>query len=144
MVSAMLLAAHIDLRLQSDADQVPRARRAVEVFSRRGGLADGDARQIGLCVQETLLHIIAHAYGGLGGRPILLEGWWHDEILRLTIRDWGHGAHPEFQSPRGDGVGLGCLRLLMTEVRFTAQPDGMLWTLIRRRPRAVLGMRIAG
>jgi serine/threonine-protein kinase RsbW len=136
----------IELRLESNPARVAEARRAVERFAAGFGFPDALQADIGLCVNEALANVIRHAYGGKPGRPILIGAEFDSHnvqtpVLRITIRDWGNGENPACMpsQPRDPlvpgGVGMICLRSLMDEITFTPQPDGMLLTMVKKKPQ---------
>jgi len=154
----------IDLNIESDPAQIAGVRRAVEQFAAESGLPAKAQAEVGLCVNEALANIIRHAYGEMPDKPIAIAAEWlddgeslqsgpiptdsrrreakvqHSPALRVTIRDWGSGENPESEPPKPrdplkpGGIGLLCLRQLMDEITYTPQRDGMLLTMVKRRP----------
>jgi serine/threonine-protein kinase RsbW len=118
------------------------AREALEHLALAGGLDATAAGEIGLVVNEALANVMRHAYHGAADKPIELAGWWQDDALFVSVRDWGNGVHPLEERPEPEkkhnplkpgGLGLICLRKLMHEIEFAPQPDGMLLTMKRMR-----------
>lgn len=136
----------LELNVVSDPAGLAPLRKAVEQFAEASAHFDRVAAgDLGLCLNEALANVIRHAYGERTDRPIRVTleivGQGDDAALRVSIRDWGNGVDPSTLPPAPydpltpGGVGLICLRTLLDEVVYTAQPDGMLTTLTRRRQR---------
>lgn len=140
------LARSVELNTVSDPVALAPLRKTVERFAEGSAKFDPVAAgELGLCLNEALANVIRHAYGGRTDGPIRLTleavGEGESLALRVLIRDWGNGVDPSTLPPAPydpltpGGVGLICLRTLLDEVVYTAQPDGMLTTLTRRRLR---------
>ncbi len=135
--------ARLDMRqlvldILSDSARLAPARRAVEAFSTSCGFDEKTVGEVGLCVNEALANIIRHAYHGRSDRPIRIEANFDRDLLSISIRDWGNGHDPSMTPDKEDpltpgGLGLVCMRSLMTQVTFSPQPDGMLLTLTRQK-----------
>jgi anti-sigma regulatory factor (Ser/Thr protein kinase) len=132
---------HLSTRLTSDPSNIAAVRRAVEeLCCCKGGLDRDSAAEVGLCVNEALANIMRHAYGGAAGKPIDVTAQCQGDTLVVTIRDWGNGVNPDSLPPRPydplepGGLGLICLRRMMTEVTYVPQRDGMLLIMKKRRP----------
>jgi anti-anti-sigma factor len=129
----------LELRIQSNTDQVAETRRAVEQFARDVGFLEHAVGEIGLCLNEALANVIRHAYRNIPEKPINIKVEYADSALKLTIRDWGTGENPAAQLQKDrdpltpGGIGLVCLRKLMNDITYSPQPDGMLLTLIKCR-----------
>jgi serine/threonine-protein kinase RsbW len=124
--------------ITSDPSHLASVRHAVETFCAECGYAKAACDEIGLCVNEAMANIIRHAYAGKTDRPIELKVTFADDIVQISLRDWGTGKDPSNCKSTRDplqpgGLGMLCLRKMMDEVRFTPQPDGMLLTMSRRR-----------
>lgn len=136
----------LELNLRSDPAVLAPLRKSIERFAELTARLDAKAAgEVGLCVNEAIANVIRHAYAGRDDQPIrvtleALDGG-TDAGLRVKIRDWGNGVDPSTLPPAAydpltpGGVGLICLQTLLDEVDYTAQPDGMLTTLTRRRQR---------
>src|SRR5262245_33019659 len=83
------------LRFASDPANLSAAREAVEKLALTGGMNATATGEIGLCVNEALANVMRHAYSGATDRPIELEAHWQDQLLTISIRDWGSGENPE-------------------------------------------------
>ena len=130
----------LQTRLSSDPANIAAVRRAIEeLCCCKGGLDRDSAAEVGLCVNEALANIMRHAYGGAAGKPIEVTAQCQDDTLVVTIRDWGNGVNPDTLPPRPydplepGGLGLICLRRMMTEVTYVPQRDGMLLIMKKRR-----------
>jgi serine/threonine-protein kinase RsbW len=131
----------LDERIVSDPALIAPVRQAVERLAGESGFSPKAVGEIGLCVNEALANVMRHAYGGNTDRPIHLKAHFEakTEELSVTIRDWGSGVNPDTLPPRPPnplrpgGLGLVCLRQMMSAVVFTPQPDGMLLTMSRRK-----------
>jgi serine/threonine-protein kinase RsbW len=124
----------------SDTSELATVRRGVEAFCQRVGFDAKAVGEVGLVINEAMANIVRHAYGNQPGGRMDIDADFADDILRLTICDWGIGKVPPLPPPKKDplepgGLGLICLRSLMDDVRFDPQPDGMLLTLTRKRNR---------
>lgn len=129
----------LELKLTSDPAAIGPARILVEDFARAWDFSEEECADIGLVFNEAVANIIRHAYKGATGQPIELSAVFVANNLTISLRDWGTGVNPStLPEKKHDplvpgGLGLVCLRRLMDHVLFTAQPDGMLLTLVRRR-----------
>lgn len=129
-------------QIRSDPAGIASVRSAIEAFACTAGMDEKTCGEIGLCINEALANIIRHAYGGADDRPILLTAQRDDHVITITIRDWGNGVDPSSRPPEPynpltpGGLGLICLKQLMDDVHFAAQPDGMLLTMKKSLPPA--------
>jgi serine/threonine-protein kinase RsbW len=131
----------LEMRLTSDPANIAAVRHAVEeLCCRNAGLDAKSAADVGLCVNEALANVMRHAYGGALGKPIVVTAGCQAGGMVVTIRDWGNGVNPEtlpekpFDPLVPGGLGLICLRRMLTEVTYVPQPDGML--LIMKKAKA--------
>ena len=116
-------------------------RRGVEGFCADVGFDSTAAGEIGLVINEAMANVLRHAYAGKPDGRMDIDADYADDMLRISIRDWGSGMLPPLPPSKKDplepgGLGLVCLRSLMDQVRFEPQPDGMLLTMTRRRNRS--------
>lgn len=138
-----IVASELDERIVSDPAQIAPVRLAVERLANDSGFDAKAVGEIGLCVNEAIANIIRHAYDGKPDRPIHVKAHFDAKLeqLHVLIRDWGKGVNPETLPVKAKqldpllpgGLGLICLKQMMTAVVFTPQPDGMLLTMSRRR-----------
>ena len=133
----------LETRLTSDPSNIAAVRRAVEeLCCCKGGLDRDSAAEVGLCVNEALANVMRHAYAGTPGRPIAVTAQCQGDTLVVTIRDWGNGVNPASLPERPydplepGGLGLICLKRMMTEVTYVPQPDGMLLIMKKRKTGA--------
>jgi serine/threonine-protein kinase RsbW len=103
------------------------------------GMAKKASDEVGLCVNEALANVIRHAYGNADHKPIEIDAEYRDDAVRIAIRDWGNGVNPH-QLPaaphdplKPGGLGMICLGQMMSDVKFTPQPDGMLLEMTRSK-----------
>src|SRR4051794_23277253 len=90
----------IQLKLSSDPANLATARKAIESLARTCGFDDASGGELGLVVNEAMANIIRHAYAGNTARPIALEAHFEDEVLHISLRDWGNGKNPATQPVR--------------------------------------------
>ncbi|HWE03664.1 MAG TPA: ATP-binding protein [Tepidisphaeraceae bacterium] len=126
---------HLDIT--SDPACLKPVRHAVEAFCQSCGFDDKSTGEIGLVVNEAIANVTRHAYGGATDRPVQLRARYDDNVIEISLRDWGSGHDPSRCPPKKDpmvpgGLGMVCLRQLMDEMRFVPQPDGMLLTMKRK------------
>jgi anti-sigma regulatory factor (Ser/Thr protein kinase) len=127
----------VDVTIASDPANIAAVRHAVEELATEIGLDEREVGDVGLCVNEALANVIRHAYGGAADRPVDVRAWCEDGALAVTIRDWGNGVNPESLPPKPydpcepGGLGLICLKRMMTTASFVPQPDGMLLVMTK-------------
>jgi serine/threonine-protein kinase RsbW len=137
----------VDLTIQSDPANIAAVRKAVEGVASSAGLTEQAVAEVGLCVNEALANVIRHAYGGAKDRPIVIRAHCQDRALVVTIRDWGNGVNPAtlpdkpFDPLEPGGLGLVCLRRMMSQVTYVPQGDGMLLVMTKEQPSAGTGRR---
>jgi anti-sigma regulatory factor (Ser/Thr protein kinase) len=137
----------VDLTIQSDPSNIAAVRKAVEGGASSAGLSEQAVAEVGLCVNEALANVIRHAYGGVTDRPIVIRAHCQDRALVVTIRDWGNGVNPATLPPKPfdplepGGLGLVCLRRMMSQVTYVPQGDGMLLVMTKEQPSADTGRR---
>src|SRR5258706_2146896 len=132
----------VDLTIQSDPANIAAVRKAVEGVASSAGLKEQAVAEVGLCVNEALANVIRHAYDGAKDRPIVIRAHCQDRALVVTIRDWGNGVNPAtlpdkpFDPLEPGGLGLVCLRRMMSQVTYVPQGDGMLLVMTKEQPSA--------
>ena len=137
----------VDLTIQSDPANIAAVRKAVEGVASSAGLGEQAVAEVGLCVNEALANVIRHAYDGAKDRPIAIRAHCQDRALVVTIRDWGNGVNPAtlpakpFDPLEPGGLGLVCLRRMMSQVTYVPQGDGMLLVMTKEQPSADTGRR---
>ncbi len=130
----------LELRIDSDPATLAPTRKTLEAFTLACGLGEKAAQDVGLCLNEVLANVMRHAYGGRTDRPIVITAErGENDGVTVNVRDWGNGVDPSML-PRDSynpltpgGVGLICLGLLLDEMVYTPQPDGMLATLVKKK-----------
>lgn len=135
-------ATRIRLKITSDPANLADVRHAVETLSAENGFDQKACDEVGLCVNEALANVIRHAYNGATDKPIDISAEVSDGQLRIAIRDWGNGVNPDDLPPKPPnplkpgGLGLMCLKQMMSELRFKPQTDaGMLLEMTRRKSK---------
>ena len=127
---------NFELQVDSDPANLAPARIAAEKFAADLGLNESGQADVGLCLNEAMANVTRHAYHGAVDRPILIKAWKADGFLVITLRDWGDGRLPPPEHAhdplKPGGLGLHCLSMLMSDVHFSPQPDGMLLTMKRK------------
>lgn len=112
----------------------------VRELARQSGF--GRAEQVSFCTaaQEALEHVIARAYAGCDGLPILLNASNGGGDVVLSIRDYGRKPRCSLQCASTPGTlpegvyGLWRLYGLVDEVRLDPTPsEGSILTLVKRR-----------
>ena len=129
---------HLHLDVNSDPVSLAPVRKAIEAYAAECGYDAKAVGEIGLVVNEAMANITRHAYSGAIDKPIVIEADFADDLLQVTLRDWGNGRDPSTIPIKRDpltpgGLGMICLRRMMNEVTFSPQRDGMLLTLKRRK-----------
>jgi anti-sigma regulatory factor (Ser/Thr protein kinase) len=128
----------LDVTIPSDPAKIAPVRRSIEGVAAAVGLDERATADLGLCVNEALANVMRHAYGGAMDRPIAVSCHCQDDELIVTIRDWGNGVNPAELPPRPydplqpGGLGLICLKQMLTDVAYVPQPDGMLLVMKKR------------
>ena len=128
----------MDVTILSDPANIAAVRHAIEALAAEIGLDEREVGEVGLCVNEALANVMRHAYGGATDRPIAVSCHCQGEELVVTIRDWGNGVNPAELPPKPydplepGGLGLICLKQMLTDVAYVPQPDGMLLVMRKR------------
>ncbi len=133
---------HLHARLTSDPAQIAATRKTAEAFASSHGFDGPAVEEIGLVLNEALANVMRHAYEGRTDKPIELNieadpaaggGLW------IELRDWGNGVIPDLSSAEKTdllvpgGLGLPCMKKMMTSLEFVRQPDGMLLKMYRAK-----------
>lgn len=132
-------ATSLRLNITSDPANLAAVRVAIETLCAENGFDRKACDDIGLCVNEAMANVIRHAYYGAMDRPMEIAADVAEDRVRITIRDWGNRVNPMDLPPkkpdpmRPGGLGLLCLKQMMTQVTFTPQPDGMLLEMVRKK-----------
>jgi serine/threonine-protein kinase RsbW len=129
----------IEMKISSEPAAIAPVRRAIEDLCVCGGLDERAVGEVGLCVNEALANVIRHAYAGAAGKPIVVHADFANGELEVTIRDWGNGINPANIPPRPydplepGGLGLICMKEMMSQVTYIPQKDGMLLILKKKK-----------
>ncbi|HEX8806640.1 MAG TPA: ATP-binding protein [Candidatus Aquilonibacter sp.] len=126
----------VDLRIPCKAEWVALARLSVAAVASRLNFSIDEIEDVKLAVAEACTNAIQHAHGSpyIEIRCEAVPG-----SLRLSIRDYGRGTHPEhirsrdLTDERSGGLGVFLIRSLMDEVEYDVQPDqGTLLVMVKR------------
>lgn len=135
----------VELKIDSHPANLRPVRKALEEFSTLAELGQDAADGIGLAVNEALANVMRHGYGGATDRPIQIAAELRTGEVRVLIRDWGPTFDPAVL-PGGvhdplkpGGLGLMCIRGIMDEVTYERLSDGMLLTMVKRKPEIKAG-----
>jgi serine/threonine-protein kinase RsbW len=128
------------LRLPSDPAEIAGVRHRAEAFARQHGFDECATGEIGLVLNEAIANVIRHAYENVPGKPIEIALRVADGVLDVDVRDYGSGKIPDLRREKTElltpgGLGLPCMKQMMSDLRFEKQPDGMLLKMTKaRRP----------
>jgi anti-anti-sigma factor len=138
-------APQLQLKVPSHTANLRNVRLAVEKYVQSQGFDEKACGEIGLCVNEAMANVIRHAYRGASDKPIEINAEVSNDVLTLTIRDWGQAVDASALPTSKDdleqpgGLGLICLRTLMDDVQYLPQNDGTLLRMTRRLKRTDSG-----
>ena len=132
----------IDLTITGELAQLRSVRRSVLEYAERFGFTADEVAHICLAVDEALVNVIEHGYGGpcqeeihvrLG--PVERDG---RRGLEIRIRDFGRKIEPEricgrdLDDVRPGGLGVHIMRSVMDEVEYRQADDrGMILQMVR-------------
>lgn len=111
------------------------------------GLSEEETSAVELAVNEAVVNIIKHAYGGRRTEPIHLDGTVEAEGLLIRIRHRGNPFEPSdvpppaFDGSKTHGFGLYIIRHSVDELKYDTAADG--WTTITM-VKGKTGTRYAG
>ena len=126
----------VDLRIPCKAEWVALARLSVAAVASRLNFSIDEIEDIKLAVAEACTNAIQHAHGS---PYIEIKCEAASGGLRLSVRDYGRGTHPEhirsreLNVERVGGLGVFLIRSLMDEVDYDVHPDqGTLLVMVKR------------
>jgi anti-sigma regulatory factor (Ser/Thr protein kinase) len=120
----------LELRLDSSAESVRRARREVAEFAAQHGLADPD--DVALAVSEAATNAVVHAYRSDDDHgDVRVVACARETGLVVVVRDYGVGMSPNPDSP-GPGLGLSVIGAIAAELNIE-RPDSGGGTRVRIR-----------
>jgi len=126
----------VDLRIPCKAEWVALARLSVAAVASRLNFSIDEIEDIKLAVAEACTNAIQHAQGS---PYIEIKCEAANGGLRLSVRDYGRGTHPEhirsreLNDERAGGLGVFLIRSLMDEVDYDVHPDqGTLLVMVKR------------
>jgi len=128
----------IDSRLEA----ATQAREWIAERARQVGLSRETVGDLKLVLTEAITNVVRHSYDGEPGHQIILSWAVDDEMLTLTIRDFGrpfdvgHYQSPDLSELQTGGYGIFLIQSLMDEVRYdTSSGVGTTLTLVKRRDK---------
>ncbi len=105
------------------------------------GFTEEQATKIMLAMDEALVNVIRHAYGGAHDKPIFIDMRGTEDNgrigLRVLIRDEGRKVDPakirsrDLDDIRPGGLGVHLMKSIMDVVEFTPQDRGMALEMIK-------------
>ncbi|MCW3038428.1 MAG: putative anti-sigma regulatory factor, serine/threonine protein kinase [Solirubrobacterales bacterium] len=101
------------------------AERAQTALVHAGGTAD-----LELALTEALANVIEHSYAGQGAHEIRVGTEVTEDVIRVTVRDWGRIADArtfvrrDLDDPGEGGYGVFLMEQLVDDVRRELPPDG--------------------
>jgi serine/threonine-protein kinase RsbW len=119
-------------------------REFVSDCARGDGFSEKEIYSIQLAVDEACTNVIEHAYGGEGDETLEISCVVSDEVITVTIRDWGKPFNPSnvpepnleeglFERRIG-GLGVYLMRKLMDTVSYIPSSEsGNILTLTKRK-----------
>jgi anti-sigma regulatory factor (Ser/Thr protein kinase) len=110
------------LRLGRSGAAVGLARRRLQRWLERRGVAPTDTREICLACSEACANAIEHAFRPAGS-AIELDARLRDGTLELRVRDFGSWDGSR-QPPPDRGRGLAIMRSLMDDLHIVRRPNG--------------------
>ena len=133
-----------ELRVEATIENVRRISEFVRDMGHRLRLTDDTLFDIELAVEEASANIVRHAYRSGQARDILLRLETTDDVVRITLTDWGLPFDPERVTPfdvdapietrAKGGSGLRLIHSLMDDVvRKTASVSDEPNTLVLRK-----------
>ena len=131
-----------DLVIQSDPNELRRARGWLSDHARASGFSDREVRDLALVVSEACANVIEHAYRGEPNHPIDLHLSIDDSRLLLLVHDLGVPFNvgeyrpPDLDVPQEGGYGVFIIRNLMDEVDYdVSEESGTTLRLVKYRQR---------
>lgn len=136
--------ASVILRITSHPDQIRSIRRQVHSFAQDLGFGDDETAHITLAVDEALVNVIEHGYGGPCDKPIEVElrriNREGQTGISICIRDQCRQVDPatiqgrNLDDVRPGGLGVHIIHSVMDEVSFQpAGDEGMLLVMTKMR-----------
>ena len=124
-----------ELRVEATIENVRRISEFIRDIGHRLRLTDDTRFEIDLAVEEASANIVRHAYRSGQARDILLRLETTDDVVRITLTDWGLPFDAESVRPfdvdapvetrAKGGMGLRIIHSLMDDVtRKTASASG--------------------
>ena len=124
-----------ELRVEATVENLRKVSEFVRDIGRQIRLTEEALFDVDLAVEEASANIVRHAYGTGQAGDILLRAETTDDVVRITLTDWGVPFDPEKVTPfdvratvktrTEGGTGLRLIHSLMDDVaRETASAPG--------------------
>ncbi|MEJ5301193.1 MAG: ATP-binding protein [Thermodesulforhabdaceae bacterium] len=115
----------------------------VEGFAKSLSFPASKTQKLVLIMEEALLNVVNHAYGGEEPGPVEVRCWEEDESIMLEIRDKGRPFNP-VDAPDPDltagvterpigGLGIFLIKKIADEVKYRREKDENILTMIIRK-----------
>jgi anti-sigma regulatory factor (Ser/Thr protein kinase)/GAF domain-containing protein len=126
--------ASLDLRLPPETATLSAVRRDTRAWLDNLHVADDEANDVVLAVNEAVANAIEHAYAEADPQPVQVHGRVEDDLLVVAVGDEGEWRQPSDDPTRGRGLPI--MRALMDDVAVDRRDEGACVTL-RKRYRPV-------
>ena len=124
-----------ELRVEATLENLRKVSEFVQDIGQQLRLTEAAMFDVDLAVEEASANIVRHAYGTGHAGDILLRVETTDDVVRITLTDWGLPFDPEKVAPfdlratvetrTKDGTGLRLIHSLMDDVeRETSSAPG--------------------
>jgi serine/threonine-protein kinase RsbW/sigma-B regulation protein RsbU (phosphoserine phosphatase) len=133
------------ISLRSTLAEIPRLAAAIEAFCEDHHLAPELASRITLAVEEAVVNIIVHGYGGAADQLCEVRLARDDDAVRITVSDEAPPFDPLTQPPpdttaplerrQDGGLGIYFVRTLMDDVRYRREGSRNILVLTKRVAR---------
>jgi serine/threonine-protein kinase RsbW len=132
-------------RMAARAENLGAMRQWVAELCGRVPVEEPMATDVKLAVSEACANVVMHAYAGGDPGELEIEAEPHGNLLRIVVRDEGHGLRPRADSP-GAGLGLPLIATLTEWVevrRNETEHSTELVMTFQVRPRERTGEPVA-
>ena len=133
------------ISLRSTLAEIPRLAAAIEAFGEDHHLGPELVSRITLAVEEAVVNVIVHGYGGAGDQLCEVRLARDDEAVRITVSDEARPFDPLTQPPpdtkaplerrQDGGLGIYFVRTLMDDVRYRREGSRNILVLTKRVAR---------
>ncbi len=136
------------MQLPSDAAVLTGVRRQVRDWAGRHGWSERQVGDVVLAIDEALINVIRHGYGGKPGKTIEFslrraEHPGKGEGLEVRIRDFSTNVNlkeicgRDLDEVRPGGLGVHLIRAMMESVEYTHAEGGGVLLVMRKSKRHV-------